>query len=454
VIHYQGLCNSHAPRRCALLVALVISVVAGLKPALVHSSDAVPKSAGNPPAINDGRSIGGDFRIDGVPHAFQPGQTYPITVTISQPGQSIWGFELTARFDGSGSQAGVWKPLDDMTQVTIESGIQYAIHTEKGSRRGTKDGPADFHLHWTAPDNPGGLVIFSAAGRAADASADASGNFAYTAGTFSRPAAAPEPQEPTAVEVEADSADSFARLQETPKIADLPSPVNLKRGSLEIMIQHRFLDSVDKAGAGGAFGIDSGANINLGVNYAITEDISAGIARTRFDRIVELSGTYEIRTAEESPWRLALRGGVEGRDNFHQDYSPFLQLAGSFDYRRFRLNAVPMMIFNSRRDELLEFNRARAINPESNHTFALGLGTDIALSRRLSLIGEYVPRLAGFGGLDERRDHMAAGLVVRTWGHVFTILVGSSRDFTPATYGVNALDRSLSLGFNLYRRIR
>jgi hypothetical protein len=220
------------------------------------------------------------------------------------------------------------------------------------------------------------------------------------------------------------------------------------------MIQHRFLDSVDNAGAGGAFGIDSGANINLGLNYAITDRISAGIARTRFDRIVELSGTYEIRTTRESPWRLAVRGGVEGKENFHQDYSPFVQIAGSLDYKRFRLNVVPMMIFNSRRDELLEFSRAHAINPESNHTFTLGLGTDIAVSRRLSFFGEYAPRLAGFGGLDARRDHVAAGLVVRTWGHVFTILVGSSRDFTPATYGVNAEERSLSLGFNLYRRIR
>jgi hypothetical protein len=102
----------------------------------------------------------------------------------------------------------------------------------------------------------------------------------------------------------------------------------------------------------------------------------------------------------------------------------------------------------------MEFNRERAINPDSNSTFALGLGTDVALNRRLSLIAEYVPRLAGYGGLDERRDQWGVGFVIRTWGHVFTIVASTSRDFNPSKYAVNAEERSLALGFNLYRRIR
>jgi hypothetical protein len=296
------------------------------------------------------------------------------------------------------------------------------------------------------------LVIFNATGNAADGSDSPSGDFVYTAGNFSRAAAA-APQEPTLVEVDASPTKAATREQEASRIVDLPSPVDLKRGSVEVMIQHRFLDAVD-AGAGEAFGIDSGANINLAVNYALTGRVSAGISRARFDKIVELSGTYEIRTAKDSWWKLALRGGVEGKDNFHREYSPFLQLASSFDYKILQINAVPMVTFNSRPDDQLQFNRSRMINPDSNHTFALGLGADLALSRKYSLLGEYVPRLAGYGGLDERRDQVGAGVVIRTWGHVFTILFASSRDFTPSKYGVNAEDRSMSIGFNLYRRIR
>ena len=223
---------------------------------------------------------------------------------------------------------------------------------------------------------------------------------------------------------------------------------------MEILIQHRFLDSIANAGPGNAFGIDSGANMNIGLNYALSDRLSAGIARTRFGQIIELSSTYEILTAKDSKWKLALRGGVEGTQNFENEYSPSLQLMSSYDFGRVRMSLVPTMVFNSRPDSQLQYNRGNAINPDSNHTFALGLGTDIALSRRISLTAEYVPRLAGFGGFYERLDQIAGGLVIRTWGHVFAITVATSRDFTPANYAVNAQGSDVSLGFNLYRRIR
>jgi hypothetical protein len=55
-------------------------------------------------------------------------------------------------------------------------------------------------------------------------------------------------------------------MSETSKLLDLPSPVDLKRGTVEIHIQHRFLQSISDSTPGDAFGVDFGANINLGVN--------------------------------------------------------------------------------------------------------------------------------------------------------------------------------------------
>jgi hypothetical protein len=403
-------------------------------------------------AANDGNALGGFLKIEGVPKGYEPGKVYPVTIAIAHPGQSRWGFELSARFADSGRQAGSWTAVDGMTQTKTDSEIQYVMQTAAGSRKGQKDGPVEFRVNWTAPAAQGGLVIFNATGNAADNSDNPGGDFIYTAGNFSRPGTA-APQEPTLVEVDASPTKPAVREQESSRIVDLPSPVDLKKGSVEVMIQHRFLEAVD-AGAGEAFGIDSGANINLAMNYALTNRLSAGVSRARFEKIVEFSGAYEIRTAKDSWWKLALRGGVEGKDNFQREYSPFLQLASSFDYKNLQVNAVPMVIFNSRPDDQLEFYRSRMINPNSNSTFSLGVGADLALTRRYSIMGEYVPRLAGYGGLDKRRDQVGAGFIIRTWGHVFTILFASSRDFTPAKYGVNAEDRTLSIGFNLYRRIR
>ena len=96
----------------------------------------------------------------------------------------------------------------------------------------------------------------------------------------------------------------------------------------------------------------------------------------------------------------------------------------------------------------------QAVNPDKNNTFALGIGIDVALNRRFSLLGEYAPRLAGFGGFFG--EHKAGGgSAIRTLGvHVFAILVSRSRSFSPVRYAVGADFDAVCFGFNIYRRIK
>jgi hypothetical protein len=406
--------------------------------------------------LNEGRALGGFFSIEGVPRIYEPGKTYSLTMMIAHPGQSRWGFELSARFADSGKQAGSLGAADNLVQIKSDDTIQYALHTSAGTRDGEKDGPVAFRVNWTAPPTGGGMVIFNASGNAANGNEEPDGDYIYTAGNFSRPGSSSPVEEATITEANPTAVDaSKRRLSETSRIVDLPSPVDLKRGSMEILIQHRFLGSFGDpgVGAGNAWGIDYGANINIGFNYALTDRLSVGTFRARDDQVVEFSGTFEILTKRESPIKLALRGGVEGRKNFHEAYSPSLQFAAAYDFKRFRFNVVPGVVFNSR-PALDQFSRPRALNPGSDYSAFIGLGTDIMLTRKMSLIAEYAPRIAGYGGLDERHDQVAGGLMLRTWGHVFTILVATSKDFTPAKFGVNAESSDVSIGFNIYRRVR
>ncbi|MBZ5494969.1 MAG: DUF5777 family beta-barrel protein [Acidobacteriia bacterium] len=402
--------------------------------------------------LDEGRTIGGVFEIRGVPKTYERGQVYPITVIVGQPGQSRWGFELSVRHTRSGNQAGQLASVDSTTQVKEEAGVQYIEHTSTGTREGTADGPVEFYFNWTAPDPSGGPVFFNAAGNAADDSGTPSGDYIYTAGAYSGvsggagniPIARPSREEGGRSEDQA----------QTSKLVDLPAPVDLNKGSVEIHIQHRFIQSLSDSSAGDAFGIDFGANINLGVNYAFTNRFSAGVARARFDQVINFNGTYELQTRRNSFWKMSLLAGVEGKNNFEKQFSPFVQLATSFDYKALRLHVVPTAVFNSRDDTLVRTSRTRVINPGSDQTFSLGLGADIALNERLSLIGEIVPRLAGFGGFVKRQPEFSGGLEIRTPAHVFTILVSTSRDFGPSKYAVNADNSDVSLGFNIYRRIK
>jgi hypothetical protein len=433
--------------------ALLLGFHSGPDPQLTAGfGEGTCRKCHNSYALNQGRTVGGVFQILGVPKVYDPGMTYPLRVVIGQPGQSRWGFELSVRFSASGQQAGQLVPLNSLTQVKESAGIQYIEHTAAGTREGTNDGPVEFEFNWIAPAPATEAVLFNASGNASDEDGSPQGDYIYTAGAYSGVSGQAASQAaPTSRRAETKGP---VRLSETSKVINLPAPVDLKRGSMEILIQHRFLQSLADVRPGNAFGIDLGANINLGFNYALTDRISFGVSRARFDQIVTLAGTYEIRTRKGSFWKMSLNGGVEGTQNLEGHYSPFLQLTSSFDYKFLRLYFVPTLVFNSRNFELPQAE-LQAINPQANQTFSLGVGADIALNRKFSLLGEVVPRVAGFGGFYQNDfPSVSTGIAIRSWGHVFTILASSSREFTPAHYAVNAGQHNLSLGFNIYRRIR
>ena len=411
--------------------------------------------------LNEGRTRGGMFHVLGVPRTYAAGASYPVTVVVAHPGQSRWGFELSARHAGGGGQAGRLVPADDQTQVKESDGLQFLMHTAKGTRVGEKDGPVEFRFNWIAPDGSGGPVVFNAAGNAANGGGSPDDDYIYTAGAYSAAEGGAAAPATTAAARPPEQPAKGARLNTATRVLHLPAPKHLERGSLAFTVQHRFLGAIEDSGPGKAFGLDDGANINLELFYAFTNRLSAGVSRARFaiaDRsyapaIIAWSGTYALRDAESSRWKLALSGGVEGQRNFREHHAPYLQLASSWDVGRFRAYAVPTMIFNSRPDDAVAQDRAIAKNPDDNHTFALGIAADLAVTRQISVAGEYVPRLAGFGGIGRQRPTVAAGVNIQTWRHVFTIMASRSRDFTPARYAVNA-DGAWTLGFNIYRRIK
>jgi hypothetical protein len=401
--------------------------------------------------LNEGRSLGGSFEIKGIPEKYEEGKAYTLTAQISHPGQSRWGFELSARSLDQGTQANRLAPIDSSTQVKEDGGVLYVMHTRIGTKMGTLD-RTSFSFEWVAPAASAGMILFNASGNAANGNSEPTGDYVYTAGAFSVPAV--RATDVTEHKVRPIRVAAGGRLNETSILMNLPMPADLDKGSIEIHVQHRFFQSIEDSSPGSAYGIDSGANINLGINYSLTKSLSAGISRTREDQLVSLTATQEIHTQRESPWKMALYGGVAGKNNFERNYSPFFQLATSFDYKMLRLNLVPTVVFNSRDETLSTQPGPQAVNPDSNNTFALGIGADFALNRRFSILGEYAPRLAGFGGFFGEHKQLAGGVAVRTWGHVFTFLVSRSRNFSPVRYSVDADFNAVCFGFNIYRRLR
>lgn len=128
----------------------------------------------------------GRVTLTGVPERYVPGGRYPLAITLSRPGMLIGGFQLAARFDGNGTQAGTLAPGPGEDQrIRIEPGkIQYANQRQAGTDL-AEPGSAKWTVLWTAPTSPG-TVRFHVAANAADKDEAARGDYVYTAAATSR----------------------------------------------------------------------------------------------------------------------------------------------------------------------------------------------------------------------------------------------------------------------------
>ncbi len=118
-----------------------------------------------------------------APQTYVPGQTYPITVTHTNPDPSRirWGFELTV-LDTSDETAGNLQTLNGLTQVLNNAGPggtrQYIEHTAAGTFIGQQN-TASWTFNWTAPATDIGIVTFYVAGNQANNDGNTSGDYIY-----------------------------------------------------------------------------------------------------------------------------------------------------------------------------------------------------------------------------------------------------------------------------------
>ena len=81
----------------------------------------------------------GRLALEGVPDRFAAGEPYRVTISLTQPGMKLAGFQLTARFKDDGAQAGTLaKDASSDARVGIEtqSGMQYAGQRREGAAVG------------------------------------------------------------------------------------------------------------------------------------------------------------------------------------------------------------------------------------------------------------------------------------------------------------------------------
>jgi len=230
-------------------------------------------------------------------------------------------------------------------------------------------------------------------------------------------------------------------------------------GQLDFRISHRF--GRINEGAYEFFGLDQ-AHIHLSLEYGIKDWIMVGIGRGTFDKTVD--GFTKVRLIRQStgvrtvPVSVLFMSGVyvnglrwsdPDRVNYFKHRLSFahqLFIARKFS-QGFSLQLTPSYLHRN------FVNTAQ----DPNDIFALGAGSRIKLSKRISVNAEYfylfLPDKEAFS--TEIFNPLSLGIDIETGGHVFQIILTNSvgmreNAFLGHTTG-KWLDGDIHIGFNISR---
>ncbi|HET7707038.1 MAG TPA: DUF5777 family beta-barrel protein [Thermoanaerobaculia bacterium] len=238
----------------------------------------------------------------------------------------------------------------------------------------------------------------------------------------------------------------------------LPTSHMPERGTWEVKFSHRFNQSIDEGEAvHSLFGLDSGANVTMGLSYVPMRDLQIAVARSNVLDTFEMSAKYLVfQQAAAIPVSAALRGGADWRSERNVDdrVSWFAQAIVSRQFgSRAAVYAMPTFVTNAGRASSGDASVALFEN-----AFNVPVGASFMVRRGLSLVVEIIPPN---GDLPESVDAdfgWAFGIKQALGGHWFEVLLTNNNattadQYTTSTYqGAGLRSGDIQLGFNIERR--
>ncbi|MCU1230387.1 MAG: hypothetical protein JWO97_3271 [Acidobacteria bacterium] len=241
----------------------------------------------------------------------------------------------------------------------------------------------------------------------------------------------------------------------------LPTSHIPSEGTWEVKFTHRFNQSIDQ-GSGSdrihtLFGLDSNADVALGLSYAPHPDLQFSFMRSNALDDIELAAKYiVVQQAAAIPFALAVRGGADWRteQNLKDRTSFFAQVIISRQLgTRAEIFALPTFVTNA----------GRAVSGTSSqalfaHATNVPVGIAVMVRPALSIVGELIPKNRDLPSSTKGDFGWALGLKRAIGGHYFEIMLTNSNStmadqYVTTTYQGAGLDRGdLHLGFNIERR--
>jgi hypothetical protein len=223
---------------------------------------------------------------------------------------------------------------------------------------------------------------------------------------------------------------------------NLKLPSALETGQAQFFVQHRFRGyALTDKPFETFFGMESGANVSLGLRTRVLKNLEAIASYTILEREYVLGAGYALTSP--GSW---IKGQIDLQyftfRRYYVDSDTILRK--NYAYGRLDLSTKPF---------------GGVITPVVNVGYdteykkvGLGVGIDIGLSEKFSLIGEYFPRLWEKDYIDKKMYNcFAFGLKVQTWGHHFLFMLGNSTDVGTRKMMHGSNYKDLFFGFGIQR---
>jgi len=229
-----------------------------------------------------------------------------------------------------------------------------------------------------------------------------------------------------------------------------------KKSNFEFLISHRF--GRINSGADELFGLDD-SNIRFGFEYALTDNLSIAIGRSSFEKTYDAYVKYKLinQRIGKKPFPFSLTYFGSATEKTIKDYDPndkptFVNRLTYTSQLLIAKKINPSFSFQIT-PTYIHFNSVRTTK-DDNNIYAIGLGSRMKLSKRISLNAEYFYNTNQFQSRDIRNS-LALGIDIETGGHVFQLIFSNSRSmiekgFIAETTG-NFFKGDIHFGFNISR---
>ena len=230
---------------------------------------------------------------------------------------------------------------------------------------------------------------------------------------------------------------------------------NRKNKELEFIISHRF--GRVNTGFEELFGLDQ-ANIRFALEYGLTDDLTVGLGRSSFEKTYDGYLKYSLLKQKTGvnafPFAVSLFGSIAAKSQ--------KAIAGNERTFAESLFYVGQVLIAKKVNSSLSIQvtptyvhrNLATIAADPHDIFALGFGTRVKLSKRVSLNAEYYQQFQKLTSVNARNS-LAFGVDIETGGHVFQIILSNAitmveKSFITETTG-NFFGGDIHLGFNLSR---